>query len=314
MKPFAIAGIQMHISAAQSNVEAMRVRLDSLMTIYPWVQMVVFSELAACGPVPTSAQTLPGSAENALAEMAAKHQIWLVTGSMYQRSGDGHIYNTASVIDPNGIVVGRYRKMFVFEPYEKGIAPGDEFFVFDVPGAGRFGMTICYDLWFPEVARTLAAMGVEVILRPTLTASIDRDVELSIIRAMSAINQCYIVDINGLGVGGNGRSIVCDPDGQVLHEAGSGEELIPLEIDFENVRHSRERGVLTLGQPLKSFRDSPIEFPIYHPGAKSSYLDSLGPLEKPGRTYVNTGTLDSDGVVAPIESTTKPLISPERLY
>ncbi|MGN8157362.1 carbon-nitrogen hydrolase family protein [Salinisphaera sp. RV14] len=295
MTPFAIAGIQMYVSATQSNVEGMKNRIDALMAVYPWVQMVTFSELAACGPLPSKAQALPGSAETALAEAAAKHQIWLVTGSMFERADDGLIYNTASVIDPTGHVVGRYRKMFVFEPYEQGITPGNEFFVFDVPEVGRFGMTICYDTWFPEVTRTLVSMGAEVILRPTLTSSIDRDVELSITRANAAVNQCYLFDINGLGAGGYGRSIVCSPHGQVLHQAGSSEEFIPLEIDFDTVRRSRERGLLSLGQPLKSFRDKPVEFAIYQAGAQSPYLDSLGPLKKPERICINAGSEASDG-------------------
>src|SRR5699024_9928062 len=227
MTPFTIAGIQMNVSSTQPNIEAMRVRLNSLMSVYPWVQMVVLSELAACGPRPSAAQPLPGPWENALAEMAAEHKIWLISGSIHERSNDGRIYNTSSIIDPNGVVIGRYRKMFLFDPYESGISPGNEFFVFDVPGAGRFGMTICYDLWFPEVARTLVSMGAEVILRSTMTPSIDRDVELSISRAMAATNQCYVFDINGIGAGGYGRSIVCGPNGHVLHEAGSNEEFIP---------------------------------------------------------------------------------------
>lgn len=296
MTPFAIAGIQMYVSATSSNVEGMKNRIDALMAVYPWVQMVVFSELAACGPLTSKAQSLPGSAETALAEAAAKHRIWLVTGSMFERAEDGCIYNTASVIDPNGDVVGRYRKMFIFAPYEHGVMPGNEFFVFDVPDVGRFGMTICYDTWFPEVTRTLATMGAEVILRPTLTSSIDRDVELSITRASAAINQCYLFDINGLGAGGYGRSIVCNPHGQVLHEAGSSEEFIPLEVDFDSVRRSRERGVLSLGQPLKSFRDKPVEFAVYQAGAQSPYLDSLGPLTKPERVSMNQYSGSSDHV------------------
>jgi predicted amidohydrolase len=202
---------------------------------------------------------------------------------MYELSGD-NVYNTASVIDPDGDVVGRYRKMFPFEPYELGISAGDEFLVFDVPDVGRFGLYICYDMWIPETSRTLAVMGAEVILRPTLTGTIDRDVELSIARATAVTNQCFVFDINGVGDGGNGRSIVCGPEGTVIYEAGSGEELIPLEINLEDVRRNREHGVLRLGQPLKSFRDRSVDFSIYHPGAEHAYLDSLGPLEKPTRT------------------------------
>lgn len=314
MKPFAIAGIQMYVCATQSNVDAMQARLNALMAVYPWVQMVMFSELAACGPLSSTAQTLPGADETALAQMAAEHKIWLVTGSMYERCTDGNTYNTASVIDPNGVVIGRYRKMFVFQPYEKGITPGEEFFVFDVPGAGRFGMTICYDIWFPEVTRTLVSMGAEVILRPTLTPSIDRDVELSISRAMAATNQCYIFDINGVGAGGYGRSVVYGPHGNALHEAGSGdEEFIPLEIDFETVGRSRERGILSLGQPLKSFRDRRVDFPVYQPGARSAYLDSLGPLEKPGRAHANTVPNAEAGAAAPDRPAAQPAVPPEGL-
>jgi predicted amidohydrolase len=285
MTPFAVAGMQMRVSAMESNVEAMRQRLDTLMAIYPWVQMVVFSELAACGPLPHTAQPIPGPTEEEFRAMAVKHGLWLVSGSMYERAGD-HIYNTASVIAPDGEVVGRYRKMFPFEPYELGISAGDEFLVFDVPDVGRFGISICYDTWFPEVSRTLAVMGAEVILRPTLTGTIDRDVELSIARATAATNQCFVFDINGVGDGGYGRSIVCGPEGTVLYEAGSSEEMIPLEIDLEDVRRSRQRGILRLGQPLKSFRDRSMDFSIYRPQAEHPYLDSLGPLEKPTRAGI----------------------------
>ena len=126
-------------------------------------------------------------------------------------------------------------------------------------------------------------MGAEVILHPTLTGTIDRDIELSIVRAMAAVNQCYIFDINGLDSGGSGRSIICGPDGRVLHEAGSTEEIIPIEIDIERVKRSREYGVLRLGQPLKSFRDHIGDFSIYRKGTKHPYLESLGPLIKPGK-------------------------------
>lgn len=102
------------------------------------------------------------------------------------------IYNTTSVINPAGEVVGRYRKMFSFYPYEDGTIAGDQFLVFDVPDAGWFGVIICYGLWFPETTRTLATMGAEVILQPTMTTTIDRELELCILRACSAMNQCYM--------------------------------------------------------------------------------------------------------------------------
>ena len=283
MIPFAIAGIQMQVSATESNLAAMTQRVDVLMHRFPWVQMVVFSELCVLGPLRTTAQPLPGPIEQAFSELAARHGIWLIPGSMFERT-DARVYNTASVIDPAGEVVGRYRKMFPFQPYEQGIEPGHEFLVFDVPAIGRFGLSICYDIWFPETSRTLAAMGAEVILHPTLTDTIDRDVELAIVRATAAINQCYVFDINGLGDGGYGRSSIVDPSGHVLHAAGAGEEMMPVEIDLERVRREREVGIRGLGQPLKSFRERRESFEVYRRGAfDDSYLRSLGPLDRPGR-------------------------------
>jgi hypothetical protein len=173
--------------------------------------------------------------------------------------------------------------MFPFFPYEVGVTPGEAFCVFDVPEVGRFGISICYDMWFPETIRTLAVMGAEVILHPTMTGTIDRDSELAIARAMATVNQCYLFDVNGLETGGSGRSIVCGPDGRVIYQAEGNEEIIPIELDVERVKRSRELGVLRLGQPLKSFRDHIGQFSIYQAGAKLPYLDSLGPLIKPTR-------------------------------
>lgn len=280
MNPFAIAGVQMKVSAIHSNVEMMKLKLDITMNLYPWVQMVVFSELCAYGPLIHTAKEIPGHFESEMQKMAKKYGIWLIPGSIFEKRDD-QIFNTASVINPQGEVISRYSKMFPFYPYETGVAAGNQFCVFDVPDVGRFGISICYDMWFPETIRTLAVMGAEVIIHPTLTGTIDRDVELSIARAMASVNQCYLFDVNGLDTGGSGCSIVCGPDGRVLYQAGSTEEIIPIELDIERVRRSRELGLLRLGQPLKSFRDHIGNFDIYEKGASLPYLDALGPLIKP---------------------------------
>src|SRR3546814_15116037 len=101
--------------------------------------------------------------------------------------------------------------MFPFAPYERGVAPGSEFVVFDVPGAGRFGVSICYDVWFPETTRSLARLGAEVILHPTLTNTIDRDAELAIARASAATHPCSFLAINLAGALRSGRPVICGP-------------------------------------------------------------------------------------------------------
>ncbi|WP_456999200.1 carbon-nitrogen hydrolase family protein [Luteimonas sp. A534] len=278
---FGIAGLQLDL-APGDNLERIASEVAQVARRFPWVRMVLLGELGCFGASTGHAQCLPGDAEEVLRGIARDHGIWLVPGSLYERDGD-RVYNTTPVIDPKGEVIARYRKMYPFAPYERDVSPGSEFVVFDVPGAGRFGVSICYDMWFPETTRSLVALGAEVILHPTLTNTIDRDAEVAIARASAITNQCYFVDINVAGQLGVGRSVVCGPGGEVIHEAGSGREVIAFEVDFAYLRRCRARGWNGLGQPLKSFRDGRVVFPAYGaPSAPSSALDALGPLELPG--------------------------------
>lgn len=285
MTPFAIAGVQMHVSAINENVNAMANRLEILMAKFPWTQMVLFSELAPFGPFPKFARPLPGETENRFQEMARRHKVWLIPGSMFEKADDGRIYNTSAVIDPHGNIITRYRKMFPFRPYEAGITGGNEFCIFDVPQIGRFGLSICYDIWFPETTRQLTSMGAEVLLHPVLTGTTDRDAELAIARATAAQFQCYVFDVNGLGAGGVGRSCVVSPSAHVMHQSAGQEDMFPIEIDFDVVRRQRELGMMGLGQVLKSFRDRETEFPVYDRSrGTDAYLHTLGPLEMPRRS------------------------------
>lgn len=297
MTPFAIAGVQMHVSALHDNIEAMRHRLEVLMIRFPWTQMVVFSELAPYGPLPQYAQPFPNEAEQKFQEMARKYGIWLLPGSMFEKAEDGKLYNTASVIAPSGEVVTRYRKMFPFRPYEAEVSGGAEFCVFDVPGAGRFGLSICYDIWFPETTRQLTSLGVEVLLHPVLTGTVDRDAELAIARATAAQFQCYVFDVNGLGAGGVGRSCVVSPSSHVLHQCAGQEDMFPVEVDFDVVRRQRETGIMGLGQVLKSFRDRESDFSVYdRASGADAYLHTLGPLQMP-----HQGSVSGVAVPAPAD-------------
>ncbi|MES2994085.1 MAG: carbon-nitrogen hydrolase family protein [Pseudomonadota bacterium] len=279
---FGVAGVQMSVSAFEDNVDKMGAYLRHIRMRFPWVRMVLFSELAALGPKHAKAEPLPGPTEQRLCALARETGLWLIPGSLFELA-DGKVYNTTSVIDPQGVVIRRFRKLFPFRPYEKDVEGGTEFCVFDVPGAGRFGVSICYDMWFPETTRTLAAMGAEVILHPTMTDTIDRDVELAIARASAVTNQVYFFDINGVGDGGVGRSIVCDPSGNVIHQSQVSAEIVPVAVDFALVRREREQGLRSnLGQPLKSFRDRDCAFDVYRKGSEQeAFLHTLGPLTKP---------------------------------
>ena len=281
MNHFAIAGLQLAVSD-QDNRYLIQAQIEKIKRNFPWVNMVVIGELASFGPGINSAEPAQGKTETLYREIALAQSLWLVPGSLYEKDGD-NIYNTTVAINPRGDIVARHRKLFPFLPYEKGVSAGSEFCVFDVPHVGRFGLSICYDQWFPETTRQLAWMGAEVILCPTMTNTIDRELELSIARANAITNQCYFFNINIAGALGNGRSIVVGPDGTVIHQAGTDTEIIPIQLDMSQVRKVRERGTLGLGQVLKSFRDSKVEFPVYELRQRhSDALEKLGRLAMPG--------------------------------
>jgi len=255
--------------------------IDSAMRRFPWLDMVVLAELNAFGSDKAKAVTMPGSVEACFCEVAKRNGIWVIPGSMFE-SADGRIYNTTPVISPDGEVISRYRKQFPWLPYEKGVTPGSEFSVFDIPGVGRFGISICYDMWFPETIRTMAWMGAEVILHPSLTSTMDRDVEIAMVRSHAAMNQCYFFDVNLAGPLGVGGSCIAGPGGEVIYQAGKGRELITLKLDLDYLREVRKNGWQNLAQPLKSFRDCQIEFPPYTKGYDSEPLKKLGPLTMAG--------------------------------
>jgi len=282
MTQFAIAGVQM-AAASSGNLAGMIELVEKTLARFPWVEMIVFGELCAHGVHTGRAEPMPGPTERQFAAVARQHNIWLIPGSIYE-AAEGRVYNTAPVINPDGDIVVRHRKLYPFLPYETGVASGTQHTLFDVPGVGRFGLSICYDMWFPETTRALVWNGAEVILHPSLTNTIDRNLELAICRASAGTNQCYFLDINNTASLGNGQSIVVGPEGDVIHLAGMVEEIVPVVVDLDRVRRTRREGLLGLGQVLKSFRDGDVPYAHHAPdGRKSPALAALGPLKMPTR-------------------------------
>ena len=279
MSKIGIAGLQLD-AINGNNLDSMESEIDTVARRFPWIDMVVLGELNGYGADRKHAQAMPGPFETRFSEVARRNGVWLIPGSIMEQAGDD-CFNTCPVINPDGEVVARYRKQFPWLPYEKGVSCGNNSVVFDVPDIGRFGISICYDMWFPETLRTLAWMGAEVILHPSLTSTIDRDVERCMVRASAAMYQCYFFDVNLAGPLGVGNSIIAGPGGEVIHEAGKGREIVPLRLDLDYVRDVRANGWHGLGQPLKSFRDSRIEFPPYKDGLTSDALAKLGPMHMP---------------------------------
>ena len=277
MKPLSIAAIQLNL-ARKDNYTLLENKAREAVYRFPWLEMLVFSELAVGGAGANNATFFLSKYLDRLKDLAKELDVWLIPGSFYEETEKG-TFNTTPVIDNKGDLVTKCRKLYPFLPYETGVAAGDEVCVFEIPGSGKVGIQICYDLWIPETSRALALKGAEVILHPSLTDTCDRDVERAMVKATAAQQQCYYIDVNAGGQQGVGLSLIAGPDGEILHDALEGEEFMLVEVDFDRVRRCRKRGLKGLGQPIKSYRDDPKQH--LSEVSDPDYLKQLGDLEVP---------------------------------
>ena len=243
----------------------LRARLE----LFPGARLVVYPELHL-NPVTDpegmrmAAEPIPGPRSEALCTLAVELGVWLVPGTVYECGDDGQIYNTALVISPSGELTARYRKCFPWRPWESS-APGDRFVVFDLPKAGRLGISICYDTWFPEVVRHLAWMGAGAVLQPSRTPTSDRAQELVLARAAAIANQVYIVNVNAAAPSATGQTIVVDPEGNVLLQAGEGPASLTQVLDLSAVDRVRHFGTAGLNRVWAQMRehDATLAMPLY---------------------------------------------------
>jgi formamidase len=290
MRTLSIAALQTAPIARdpEATLERLAGRAPGIRAAVPHVQLLVLPELHLSavpelldegdGYAESVAVTIPGPLTERLGEIARAAKLWIVAGSVYERSDEGQIHNTAIVVTPNGGLLARYRKIFPWRPTERS-APGDGFVTFDIPEVGRVGLAICYDGFFPEVIRQLAWLGAEVVIQPTLTTTSDREAELVAARANAIFNQLYVVNVNASQPAALGRSVVVDPEGLVRARAGEGEELLTDVLDLEAVERVRRfgvAGVSRMWEQLDSLDGDGPELPMYggrirpRPGAKRS--------------------------------------------
>ncbi|SVB49090.1 uncharacterized protein METZ01_LOCUS201944 [marine metagenome] len=242
------------------------------------VDLIVLNELAVGGAGALEEKYYIENYINYFQKLANTENTWIIPGTFYEKINDC-IFNVAPVINSNGEVVKKAIKMFPWLPYEENVSPGNDVCIFDYPNFGSIGVHICYDLWFPESARMMALNGALLIINPTLTPTIDREVETIMARSTAVQQQLYYVNVNSSGDQGCGMSIAVDPNGEIIHKSENHEDIFIIEISNQLVNESRKNGMYNLGQPLKSFRD--------HPSFKNSYkihneyLQSLGELKKP---------------------------------
>jgi predicted amidohydrolase len=237
--------------------------------------MIVFPEIHLCGDADTAddanrwltaaAEPLDGPRMGALATLARELGVWLVPGSVPELGGDGRVYNTEVVFNPQGQLVAGYRKVFPWRPYEAW-SSGHEFMVFDMPGIGRGGLSVCYDAWFPESTRSVAWLGAEFVVNVVKTIGSDRRQERVLAAANAIVNQVFMLSVNAAGPVGAGGSIVSDPEGNVIGDLPSVEPgLIRVDIDLDDVKRVRKVGTEGFNRMWSQMAaDDPlIDLPIY---------------------------------------------------
>jgi deaminated glutathione amidase len=195
-----------------------------------------------------AAETLDGEALAWARQIARELQVDLVAGSFLERlEGHDKLANTSVHVDANGELRAVYRKLHMFDVEVGGHSyresaieePGDEIVTSELDGGVGLGLSICYDLRFPELYRILAVRGALVIAVPAaFTLTTTRDHWEVLLRARAIENQAFVVAANQVGAhpGGHrsgGRSMIVDPWGLVLAQAPDRETYVVAELDLE---------------------------------------------------------------------------------
>ncbi len=210
------------------------------------------------------AESIPGPSTDALAKQAADLRVSLVV-SLFERRAAGLYHNTAVVLDERGELVGRYRKMHIPDDplyYEKFyFTPGDLGFQVHPTAAGKLGVLVCWDQWFPEAARATALLGADLLFYPTAIGwqfnegeavdAAQRDAWHTIQRSHAIANGLFVVGVNrvgherlegaaGDGIRFWGSSFVADPMGRMLAVApDDAEAVLVVECDRGAVERTR---------------------------------------------------------------------------
>jgi len=233
------------------------------------------------------AEPIPGPATETFGALAKELQVVIVT-SIFERRAPGLYHNTAVVLESDGSIAGRYRKMHIPDDpgyYEKFyFTPGDLGFTPITTSLGRLGVLVCWDQWYPEAARLMAMAGAEMLIYPTAIGFDPNDAEdeqtrqreawLTIQRSHAVANGIPVVSVNrvgfepdpsGVGAGAQfwGNSFVAGCQGEFLAEADTKEEqVLVVELDgkrSEDVRriwpYLRDRRIDAYADLVRRYRD-----------------------------------------------------------
>jgi N-carbamoylputrescine amidase len=206
------------------------------------------------------AEPIPGPTTSKLGPIAAELGVVLIA-SLFEKRAEGLYHNTTAVIDADGQYLGKYRKMHIPDDpqyYEKFyFTPGDLGFRTWQTRHAKAGVLICWDQWYPEAARLTALSGAEILFYPTAIGwlppekaeygAAQQNAWETMQRSHAIANGVFVAAVNRVGLeteGGKGiefwgGSFVCDPSGNVLARAGTGEEVLVVPVDLGKMDFAR---------------------------------------------------------------------------
>jgi predicted amidohydrolase len=204
-----------------------------------------------------AAETVPGDTTRRMSEVATARQVTLHLGSLLERSPiEGKFYNTSVVIGPNGAIIATYRKVHLFDVNVPGaiihresdvIAPGEEIVIARLDGYA-LGLSVCFDVRFPELYRKLALAGADVIAIPAAFNAVTGLAHWDLlVRSRAIENHAFVVaaaqsGTTAEGIATYGHSLIVDPWGEVLAQATSdGPEVVTATLELEEVDRRRSQ-------------------------------------------------------------------------
>jgi len=200
-------------------------------------------------------EEIPGKSLLPLIELAKQHNIWILAGTIYEKVPNSvKPYNTSVLIDNFGKLKAKYRKIHLFDISIDGkvilesnhYLSGKKVVISSINGI-KIGLSVCYDLRFPELYRKHSENGVKLICIPSSFTALTGEAHWEVlVRARAIENQCFVVASNQSGLGSNsvityGNSMIVNPWGRVLAQASKeGEEVIYADLDFDTLDEIRK--------------------------------------------------------------------------
>ena len=203
------------------------------------------------------AEAIPGRTINVLSDLASKHGVYIHCGSIFEKTEHStKAFNTSVILDANGDIAATYRKIHLFDvdipgdfnSYESHwVTPGDQIIALETP-LGKIGLSICYDLRFPEIFRKLAQQGVQITFLPSAFRRTTGAAHWEILlRARAIENQSYVLAANqwgtpAVGISHYGNSMVVNPWGDVIARAqDESDSILVVDINLKELMTIRSQ-------------------------------------------------------------------------